>query len=861
VPLTPGTVLGPYRIVGPIGEGGMGEVYRARDVRLNRDVAVKVLPEAFASEPNRRERFEQEARAIAALSHPNIVAIYDTGVADGRAFVVMELLTGSTLRDRLSASDAQARGLPIRKAIDVAVQIARGLGAAHAKGLVHRDLKPENIFVVDDGQVKILDFGLARQSATADHSGATLTVAATDPGTVMGTVGYMAPEQIRAQPVDARADLFAFGAVLYEMLSGRRAFQRDTSADTMTAILTEDPPEVTGSRPDLSPALDRIVRHCLEKNPNERFQSARDVAFALEALSASTVGSGPVVPSASASAKTRWPRWMAAAIALGVGLAGGAYAGSSLLARRAAPVTFTAKTYDPQWITNARFTPDGQTIVFSAARAGNIPSIYAIRPASLVPQQVGRAGTQLLAVSSRNELAVLTGAQYEHHRVFDGTLTRMTLDGGERAVLENVNDADWSPDGENFAVIHGANGQSVLEYPVGHVLYKMGGYLSDPRVSPDGTRVAFFEHQVPVDDRGVVKVVDQSGKTTTATKEYSALQGLAWAPDGRRILFSAADTSQFQPFAVDAAGGSKAEALFSSAGATYILDVASTGKMLVSRNDRHAAIWGRAPGDSTEREYPWLDFPVGGSFSADGRLMVFSDLNDTAGTDYQVALRRNDGSPVVRLGPGGACCLSPDGKWVLSLIPSIQQIVLYPTGAGSPVRLERGPFASYSYFGQFFADGQRVLLCGTDKSGASRCYQQNVAGGPPTPVTPSGVDAAKLAPDDVTLLYRDGNGSFWLTSLGSSAAPRHAPGLTPADRAVGFSKDGRAIFVQAGTTIPIRVDRIDLLTGARTSAANLAPSDRSGIMTLRLDQWADDGRVYTYRVSRTLSTLFVVEQK
>src|SRR4030095_7080040 len=313
--LTPGSRLGPYEIVCAIGSGGMGDVYRAKDARLGRDVAIKVLPEVFASDPARRERFEREAQAVAALSHPHIVAIHDTGVEQHRAYVVMELLAGAALRERLPS------GIPVRKAIDVAIQVARGLGAAHAKGLVPRDLKPENIFLRDDGQVKILDFGLARQTTPSDNSGATSTVAVTDPGTVMGTVGYMAPEQLRAQPVDARADVFAFGAVLYEMLSGRRAFQRETSADTMTAILTQDPPEISGSRPDLSPALDRIVRHCLEKNPNERFQSARDIAFALEALSGSNVSTSTGIAVPPAATKARWPRWIPAAAALVIGLA------------------------------------------------------------------------------------------------------------------------------------------------------------------------------------------------------------------------------------------------------------------------------------------------------------------------------------------------------------------------------------------------------------------------------------------------------------------------------------------------------------------------------------------------------------
>jgi eukaryotic-like serine/threonine-protein kinase len=282
--LPAGTRLGPYEVAGLLGAGGMGEVYKARDTRLDRIVAIKVLPAAFIADPDRSARFQREAQAIAALSHPNILAIHDTGVHDGQMFVVTELLEGETLRDRLHGG-----GVPVRKAIEIAVQIARALAAAHEKAIVHRDLKPENIFLLADGQVKLIDFGLAKAHVAR---GALETMTATEPGTVMGTVGYMAPEQVRGLTVDARADLFALGAVLYEMLSGRPAFKRATVADTMTAVLNEDPPTLTGPQTDSSPALQRVVDHALEKNLNERFQSACDVAFALEALS----GSGATPP-------------------------------------------------------------------------------------------------------------------------------------------------------------------------------------------------------------------------------------------------------------------------------------------------------------------------------------------------------------------------------------------------------------------------------------------------------------------------------------------------------------------------------------------------------------------------------------
>jgi serine/threonine protein kinase len=293
--LTPGVSLGRYEIVGSLGAGGMGEVYRARDSRLSRDVAIKVLPQNFVADPDRRARFEREAQTIASLSHPNILAIFDTGIHDGQLFIVTELLQGETLREQVGQ-------LPIRKSIEIGAQIARGLTAAHDKGLVHRDLKPENIFLLADGQVKILDFGLARHTNTTaiGMTGAPTAAGVTDPGIAVGTAGYMAPEQVRGAEVDHRADIFALGAVLYEMLSGRRAFQRETAAETMTAILKEDPPDLAESGLHVTPHLDRIVRRCLEKQPRMRFQSAADLGFALEAAAtptgASTAIASPDVP-------------------------------------------------------------------------------------------------------------------------------------------------------------------------------------------------------------------------------------------------------------------------------------------------------------------------------------------------------------------------------------------------------------------------------------------------------------------------------------------------------------------------------------------------------------------------------------
>src|SRR5450631_1174630 len=294
--LTAGTKLGPYEILAPLGAGGMGEVYRARDTRLDRTVAIKILPAAFAADADRLDRFEHEARLLSTVNHPNILAIHDVGAQDGVHYLVSEFLEGQTLREKMNAGP-----LSQRRVIEYALEMAKGLAAAHHKGIVHRDLKPDNIFVTKDGRVKILDFGLAKQSFTAEMGSAenaTMTgPTPTTPGTVMGTAGYMSPEQVRGQAVDYRSDLFSLGAILYEMISRKRAFKGDSSVETMNAILKEDPPELSESSLQVSPGLDRIVRHCLEKEPGMRFQSARDLAFDLESLSSLSGAAKPVTGS------------------------------------------------------------------------------------------------------------------------------------------------------------------------------------------------------------------------------------------------------------------------------------------------------------------------------------------------------------------------------------------------------------------------------------------------------------------------------------------------------------------------------------------------------------------------------------
>jgi Tol biopolymer transport system component len=470
----------------------MGEVYRARDLRLGRDVAIKVLPASSSTDVDRLQRFEQEARAAAALNHPNILALYDIGRSDRGPYLVTELLEGETLRALLERG-----ALPMRKAIEQAVQIARGLAAAHDKGIVHRDLKPENVFITSDGHAKILDFGLAKlHEAEPALAGGTMlptTAPATTPGVVLGTVGYMAPEQVRGQHADHRADIFAFGAVLYEMLSGRRAFHRDTSAETMTAILKDEPPELSSSSISLSPALQRVVTRCLEKNPAARFQSAGDLAFALDALSGSSA-SGATVASPVNARPARLP-WIAAAIGL-LALAGAAAWIYTRPASNAELIRFTF-TVPESWTvdleTNATMpvavAPNGRSILVRAVDKAGVPMLLIRRLDDVETRPVpGTAGVQGYFWSpDSGSIAFVTGNKIQ----------RLDLAGGPPTILGEAPDVltgSWSQSG---TIILGSY-QGVVQVPQtgGNVttLIPLGqneAFHSVPQFLPDGRRFTF----------------------------------------------------------------------------------------------------------------------------------------------------------------------------------------------------------------------------------------------------------------------------------------------------------------------------------------------------------------------------------
>ena len=880
--LPPGTRLGPYEIVGPLGAGGMGEVYRARDARLQRDVAVKVLPATFASDPERLRRFEQEVRATGQLNHPNILAVYDAGTHEGAPYVVEELLEGETLRARLSGAP-----LPVRKALEYARQIAAGLAAAHQKGIVHRDLKPENLFVTTDGRLKILDFGLAKWTrpeaaarGTAGAAGAdsgALTALPTETGTgagvILGTVGYMSPEQVRGRPADQRSDIFTFGSILYEMLTGRRAFSAPSSVETMNAILKEDPPEISRGQNDLPPGLERIVQHCLEKSPDERFQSARDLGFQLEALSTSSSGGAAAGLAAEAAARsggrggiggrgataTRAALLPALVVAILGALASVAawYAGRHVRAPEV-PVTYSDLTFRQGSIFSARYTPDGGTVVYAAAWDGHPTALFTVRPGSPESRPLDLPPAEILSVSSTGELALLLDRHFTIGWQRSGTLARASLSGGvPREVMRDVEDADWAPGGQDLAVVRTIGGRYRLEYPTGKVLYETDQWISSPRFSRDGRHIAFIDHPAPGDNRGRIAVVDLDGKVRFLTEVFASTAGVAWSAAGDEIWFTAGRVGLVRALdAVDLAGRQRT---VDGAPADMVIgDVSAAGRVLVIRNDPRRGLVGTRPGDPIERDLSWLDWSWPGALSADGEWLLFGEQGQGGGPEYSVYMRKTDGSPAVRLGTGTCTGISGDGNWVATIrVKDLDTIDLLPRGAGE-TRTLRFPGFTIGWV-DFLPGDRRLLLAANEVGHRARFYVVDAAGGTPAPITAEGAGFLSALSPDGTRLAVTGLG-HGVTIVPIDGGPARAvPGTTEDDVPAAWSKDRSALFAYTRAGEGVRVDRIEIDSGRRAPWKTLRPADPAGLIDVSFLLMTEDARSYVYSYRRFLSALYDVD--
>jgi len=854
--LSPGTRLGPYEILSPLGAGGMGEVYRAKDTRLGREVAVKVLPASFSQDADRLRRFEQEAKAAGLLNHPNITAVYDIGSHDGAPYVVSELLEGETLRAQLGRG-----ALPPRKATDYAIQIAQGLAAAHEKGIVHRDLKPENLFVTEDGRVKILDFGLAkliqRDATPAEKTSAPTASAGTEPGVVMGTAAYMSPEQVRGQPVDHRSDIFSFGAVLYEMLAGRRAFHGASTVETMSAILKEDPPDLSESNRSLSPGLGRLVRHCMEKSPAQRFQSARDLAYDLE--SASVSSGGAPIRDLPRPMYGRRLLFFAAAVLVAAAIASALWISRSR--QRLTPLTYRQVTYRRGFVSGARFAPDGHTVFYSAAWLDKPMEVSSTQIGSPESRTLGFPPATLLAVSRSGELALGLGIGTAWYPSDAGTLARVSSSGGSpRELFQEVTFADWSPRGE-LAIIRRVGGKNRLEFPPGRVLYESYGWIGQTRVSPRGDEVAFIDHPYDGDAPGSVRIVDTKGSVRTLADRFLVVEGLAWSPKGDEVWFTGADTGTRRALRAATLSG-RTRLLASSSVGLKLEDVSASGAVLATSESWRAAILGVAPGQSAERDYTWLDFSWALDLSQDGKTLLFEEWGEGGGPQSGVYLRRLDGSDPVRLGDGIGLGLSPDGRWALTLLytwPS--RLLLLPTGPGEP-RSVGGEGLAYQLWAQFLPDGKRIAFLAREAGHGNRIYIQDLSGGKPRAITPEGlmvpaVASISVSPDGRLIAGLDPEGRITLYPI-DGGEPRPVPGTLHGDTPVRWTSDGQGLFVRRTEGIVMKAFLVRPATGERLPWREFRPSDPVGAADTSLVLSAD-GKAWFWTHGWRVNELFLLE--
>jgi Tol biopolymer transport system component len=842
MPVSAGARLGPYEVLAPIGAGGMGEVYRARDPRLGRDVAIKVLPATFSKDPDRLKRFEQEARAAGVLNHPNVTIVYDIGQHDGAPYVVQELLEGETLRSELSGGR-----FPPRKAIDYAIQIAQGLAAAHEKGIVHRDLKPENLFVTKEGRVKILDFGLAKLIQIEGSQHASNLPTATEPGIVMGTLGYISPEQVKNEPADGRSDIFALGAILYEMLSGQRAFHGNSTAEIMVSILKEDPPDLSLSNQNVSPGLERLVRHCLEKNPERRFQSARDLAYDLETL---TTASGSAPAAVLPAPPRRWAKPIIAAALIGIGILAG-WVLHSIRQKQPAP-SYKRITFRRGTVFTGRFASDGQTIVYSGSWEGEPARIFAARAGNKESRGLQLPDARVLAVSPTGELAIQIG----HQTVFDaiGTLARVPLEGGApRELLEEVSLADWSPDGRDLAVVHKVAGTDRLEFPIGKVLYESADGISSVRFSPRGDQLA-----LSLGD-STIAAVDLSGRVRVLSKGWAQTGNVAWRPDGSEIWFSAEKPSeQFALYAVTLSGRDRL--VLREASGLYLHDISRDNRVLLNSYLWSSNLLAQAPDANAERDLTWLDQPLAVDISNDGRTVLFTESGEGGGDNGTIYLRSMDGSAAVRLGEGQAVAFSPDSRWVLAQPAELTEtLAVLPTGPGQPRTLEHKGVTSPKV-ARILPDGKQVVFLGRSGTGALRVYVQDFNGGQPRPTTPEGMAFGHVAvsPDGrfVAALGPDSKIAIYPLDGGP---PRPLAGAETREGIVTWSADGASLYVYRRFESPARIFKIEIATGRRELWKTIVPIDRAGLITIDNFVMTPDARAYAYSFQRILTNLEVVE--
>jgi serine/threonine protein kinase len=890
--LARGAKLGPYEIIGKLGAGGMGEVYRARDERLARDVAVKVLPESMRGDPGWQARFEREARAVGTLSHPNVLAVFDVGMYEGVPFLVSELLEGETLRGRL-----QRGAMPRTRALETAAALARGLAAAHAKGIVHRDLKPENVFLTRDGGVKILDFGLAKVGDAATGLEKTMpgdspppSPGHTMPGAVLGTAGYMAPEQVRGEEADERADLFALGVIAYEMLTGKRAFGGKSAADAMAAVLTSEPAELGSLKEHFSPAIDRVVRRCLEKRPDDRFQSARDLAFALESAA---IDAGTPVAASPRRLSATPIALLSAVVAATLGVlvtrnvlhahATDAQSSASQAVPTSVPVPqFTRLTFRGGDLQGARFVPGGQTVALAAAWDGGALGVYSASAAgsALLKPIATQPGTGILAISTHGDVALQQGRTASPiGKGYLGTLAIQPIDGSTaRPRFENVAAADFGPGGDDdLALVICDAAKCRLESPPGTLLYETDGWISDVRVSPDGAFIAFSDHPGDFDDAGNLKIVRRSPASQSAGQATSqpasqptslagtwlTLFGVAWSPRGDEVWFTAGHHNGHRSLYAASLTG-QVRMLLDMPNMSRLEDVNAAGRVLMISDQQSVRTYVGAPNLAGDTDLSWFERSMPTDLSTDGRQLLFVEESDPDSPHLSAYIRPIDGGDATRIGEGLPNSFSPDGQSVALASYFPPGLTLVPVGVGSPQPLPfQGPPANDVPF--FLPDGQHLVTEGRDGDGPVRLWLLDLAHGSRTPLSPDGKyvrlghNRGVVAPDGRSVVGQAEDGSFALYPI-PLGPPHPLPGLAPNDITAGFTPDGRSIYVYDPDGGKAVVYAFDVATGQRTPVLTIDQPDKAGLTKIDwLLMSRFDRHLYAYACIRELSTLLAID--
>jgi serine/threonine protein kinase len=886
-----------YRVAEKLGGGGMGVVYKAEDINLGRAVALKFLPDELSRDRQSLARFQREARAASALNHPHICTVYEIGEDSGESFIAMEFLDGETLKHRI-----ENRPLKLSEILETGIQIADALDSAHATGIVHRDIKPANIFITARGQAKVLDFGLAKltqwqgrestSASTPDLTKQDLTM----PGSVVGTVAYMSPEQVLGEELDARTDLFSFGVVLYQMATAKQPFTGNTSGAICNSIINQTPISPTQLNPGLPLGLESIIKKALDKDRDLRYQTAAEMRTDLkrlkrehessrslartspESASATPSGNGPPLeparpgpslPAGSLSEPKRTSRFgLLAGIGVLCGVALGMYAGKLWFTTPPPPAPlYRQLTFRRGSIRSARFGPDGQTILYSAAWQGNPTDVYTARPEAPESRSLGLAHTQLASVSSTGEMAVLLNSHAIGTWSSIGTLARAPLIGGApREVVEQVQWADWSPDGASLAIVRDVDGRNRLEFPVGKVLYETGGWIGHPRVSPKGDKVAFIDHPVQGDDGGSVAVVDLAGNKKILSHDWYTVQGLAWSSNGGEIWFTASKSGIDRSLSAVTVEGHE-RLVTRMPGTLMLLDIWKDGRVLLTRASWRRELIGIMSNEAHEKDLSWFDYSYPADLSMDGKVLLFDEegsggglsYSKSAGLTYAVYVRNTDGSPAVLLGEGAALALSPDGKWVIAQPQgSPAQLRLLPTKSGE-ARMLTNDNINHAW-AHWFPDGKRVVFSGDEPGHGVRLYVLDVESGKSRPISPEGVLAtaffvspdsqfvAGIGPDQKGYLYPVGEGS-----------PRLIPGMDAGEQPITWNTDGTSLYVYQPGEVPARVFRLDLSTGKRTLWRQLVPSDPAGVETIGPILLSPDAKTCVYGYHRTLSDLYLVE--